>query len=105
MHYELKSNIDVTVWEPGYVKSNIHIEGDEAPKAFTLETDKAVADALACLGKDRKTRASLSFIFSPTMPAWVLGPAGAKLERDRYADRSERENKHAAKEKVYEEGI
>ena len=26
VHYELNSNIDVTVWEPGYVYSNIHIK-------------------------------------------------------------------------------
>ena len=31
MFFELKRNIDVTVWEPGYIESNIHLE---APPGF-----------------------------------------------------------------------
>merc|ERR1712038_1728395 len=86
MHYELESNIDVTVWEPGYVRSNIHVEGDPPPAIFTLDTDKAVSDALACLGKTRKTRASLRYEFSPVFPPWFWGPLGANGIRKIFHD-------------------
>ena len=44
VHYELKTNVDVTVWEPGMVHSNIHIK--DPPNAMTMKTDKAVSDIL-----------------------------------------------------------
>ena len=83
IHYELKSNVDVTVWEPGMVHSHIHLE--QPPGWLTLETSKAVSDALACLGKDRNTRASLLFKFSPLAPTWMQAPGFEKEVRQKRA--------------------
>ena len=72
LHYEMKSNVDVTVWEPGFVESNIHLE--KPPAGLTVKTDKAVSDILRYLGKTRKTEASLTFLLSPfkcIKPAWI----------------------------------
>ena len=83
IHYELKQNVDVTVWEPGYVHSNIHLE--TPPSAMTMETDKAVSDALACLGKDRRTRGSLIFSLTPFAPTWMTAPGLLKEMRSKYS--------------------
>ena len=83
VHYELKKNVDVTVWEPGYVHSNIHVE---APPGFaTLETPKAVSDILACLGKDRNTRGSLLFEFTPIFSTEIFATAFEKKMRQDHA--------------------
>ena len=42
MFFELKRNIDVTVWEPGYIESNIHLE--TPPGFLTLTAKDAVND-------------------------------------------------------------
>ena len=57
LYYELKSNIDVTTWEPGFVESNIHVK--PPPASITLKTPKAVSDILKRLGKEMKTGGSL----------------------------------------------
>ena len=64
MHWELKENVDVTVWEPAYTESNIHIE--KPPAMFTLPTKTAVRDVFNKFG-ERKTRGSLRFGFTPTI--------------------------------------
>ena len=79
IHYELKANIDVTVWEPGMVHSNIHLK--DPPGLLTIETKKAVRDILNCLGKDRKTRGSLFFILNPDIPPQWMAPGMAKSLR------------------------
>ena len=65
MHFELKKNVDVTVWEPGYVASNIHY--DAPPGYLTLSSKKAVSDIFSQFGT-RKTHGSLLFA-----TPWVLG--------------------------------
>ena len=62
MHFELKKNVDVTVWEPGYVESNIHLE--KPPGPLTLTAKKAVGDMLTKFGV-RKTYGSLTFAMMP----------------------------------------
>ena len=42
--FELSKNVDVLVWEPGFVHSNIHLG---KPPAGTIATDVAVSGALA----------------------------------------------------------
>ena len=83
VHYELKSNIDVTVWEPGMVYSNFHIK--DPPGMMTIEAKKAVYDALNCLGKDRKTRGSLFFTLTPSFipPQW-FAPGMEKSMRKKF---------------------
>ena len=49
LSFELERNVDVTVWEPGFVVSNIHLA--PPPKTVTLNADVAVADVLRDLGK------------------------------------------------------
>ena len=61
--YELKENVDITVWEPGYIYTKILLE--KPPSLMSLETSKAVSDALSKLGKERKTRGSLIFDMYP----------------------------------------
>ena len=95
VHYELKSNIDVTVWEPGMVYSNFHIR--DPPGAMTVETKKAVADALCCLGKDRKTRGSLFFTLTPSLPAQWYAPGMAKKARDKFMKIQELEDEKEKK--------
>ena len=63
LNFELERNVDVTVWEPGYVESNIHLA--PPPKTLTLGADVAVADVLRDLGKHRKTAGSLIFEWMP----------------------------------------
>ena len=62
MHFELKKNVDVTVWEPGYVESNIHLE--KPPGFMTLTAKQAVGDMLSKFGV-RKTYGSLMFAMMP----------------------------------------
>ena len=62
MHFELKKNVDVTVWEPGYVESNIHLE--KPPGFMTLTAKQAVGDMFAKFGV-RKTYGSLIFAMMP----------------------------------------
>ena len=64
MYWELKENVDVTVWEPAYTESNIHVE--KPPAMFTLPTKTAVRDVFNKFGV-RKTRGSLTFGFTPTL--------------------------------------
>ena len=59
VHYELKSNVDVTVWDAGHVATNIHM--DPPPRLVTLSAKKAVSDILRQLGKERRTRGSVIF--------------------------------------------
>ena len=63
LNFELERNVDVTVWEPGYVNSNIHLA--PPPKTITLDADVAVADVLRDLGKQRSTTGSLIFEWLP----------------------------------------
>ena len=63
LNFELERNVDVTVWEPGYVQSNIHLA--PPPKTITLDAETAVADALKDLGKQRSTAGSLLFEMMP----------------------------------------
>ena len=83
LNYELKQNVDVTVWEAGSIYSNIHLE--EPPSAVTIETSKSVTDILACLGKDRKTRGSLFFSLYPLVPNWMTAPGIEKDLRGKYS--------------------
>ena len=63
LYFELAKNVDVTVWEPGYVHSNIHLE--EPPSLLTLSAENAVSDVLKDLGKKRTTKGSLTFEWLP----------------------------------------
>ena len=66
MHFELKKNVDVTVWEPGYIESSIHLE--KPPGFLTLTAKKAVGDAFNKFGV-RKTYGSLAYAMLPHPPA------------------------------------
>ena len=77
IHYELKQNADVLVWEPGYVHSNIHTKAP--PGLLTMSTKKAVSDALDKLGKNRKTLGSLLFYFYTYLS--FLTPSTANFAR------------------------
>ena len=66
MHFELKRNIDVTVWEPGFMESNFHFE--KPPDSLTLTAKEAVNDIFNKFGI-RKTYGSLTFAFMPNLPA------------------------------------
>ena len=46
VHFELKKNVDVTVWTPGSVSSNIHVIIGES-SFYTVGTTRAVAAALS----------------------------------------------------------
>ena len=79
LYFELKKNVDVTVWEPGYVESNIHL--DTPPSAMTLTAKKAVRDAFNKFGA-RKTYGSLTFAMMPHGGAeW--GNLGMKMVNDK----------------------
>ena len=95
IHYELKANIDVTVWEPGMVYSNIHLK--KPPGLLTIETKKAVYDILNCLGKDRKTRGSLFFTLNPDLPPHWMAPGFAKSMREKFEKIQELENEKERK--------
>ena len=95
IHYELKANIDVTVWEPGMVHSNIHLK--DPPVHMTIETKKAVTDILNCLGKDRKTRGSLFFTLSPDVPPHWISPGMAKTMRKTFSKIQEYESEKEKK--------
>ena len=57
IHYELKANVDVTVWEVGTVDTGIHLKGEKG-----APTPKAVvADVLTQIGKEKLTTGSLRF--------------------------------------------
>ena len=49
LNFELERNVDVTVWEPGFVQSNIHLT--PPPNTITLDAEVAVADVLKDLGR------------------------------------------------------
>ena len=53
----------MTVWEPGYVYTKMIL--GKPPAIMSLETSKAVSDALCKLGKERKTSGSLIFDMYP----------------------------------------
>ena len=57
LHYEFKEKIDVTIWEPGAIKTNIlsNIDiGDNAPPDWQfLSSESSVKGALLQLGKER----------------------------------------------------
>ena len=53
VYYELRENVDVTVWEPGMIESNFHLA--RTPGFLTKTTESAVSDILTLLGKERKT--------------------------------------------------
>ena len=63
LNFELERNVDVTVWEPAYVNSKIHLLPPR--KTITLDADVAVADVLRDLGKQRSTAGSLIFEWMP----------------------------------------
>ena len=81
-YYELEQNVDVTVWEPGMIYSNIHLK--KPPSAITVETDKSVTDILRELGKERKTSGSLSFKLSPNPWNRLIAPGMAKAIRQKF---------------------
>ena len=70
MHFELKKNVDVTVWEPGFVETNIHL--DKPPGCVTLTAKKSVEDILKKFGV-RKTYGSLTFAMMPSGSADMGG--------------------------------
>ena len=80
IHFELKKNVDVFVWEPGYIYSNFHLQ--EPPSKLTVQTDKAVFDALEKLGKERTARGSLLFDFYPT----IFAPSAKKYAHTKKID-------------------
>ena len=82
VHYELKQNVDVTVWEPGVVYSNFHLS--KPPGIMTKTAKSAVSDVLTLLGKERKTRGSLFFSFTPVPPTWMTAPGMARDMRKKY---------------------
>ena len=65
VHYELKANVDVTVWEPGYISTTM-IHTANPPSCLLVPTTKAVADVLTLLGKERRTTGSFKFDMYPT---------------------------------------
>ena len=78
LNFELERNVDVTVWEPGYIVSNIHFI--RLPGRFiTLDTDVAVADVLKDLGKQRSTAGSLSFTWVPKSRAGFTKNLGKEI--------------------------
>ena len=82
LYFELKKNVDVTVWEPGYVESNIHLESP--PGFMTLTAKKAVGDAFNKFGA-RKTYGSLTFAMMPHGGAdW--GDVGLKMVTDKQGE-------------------
>ena len=87
LHYELKQNVDVLVWEAGYIHSNIH--RDPPPKLLTLNTDKAVSDVLSKLGKEKNTKGSLKVDMYPMF----IMPSSAKFAKVKRAKFVENEKK------------
>ena len=85
IHYELKANVDVTVWEMGEVNTTIHLKRQsdsyKSPQA-------AVSGALTQIGKERFTNGSLSFyltsLFFP--PVWFIAPLMHKAMRKEYPE-------------------
>ena len=84
VHYELKQNVDVTVWEPGMVYSNIHVK--EPPSMLTKTTKSSVADILCLLGKERRTRGSLFFSLMPMPPNSWTAPIIEKQTRNEFEE-------------------
>ena len=62
--YELEKNVDVTVWEPGYIYTPFH--ADDPPGYLTISSEKSVSDVLTHLGRSRVTMGSLLFDMYPT---------------------------------------
>ena len=79
------------------VHSNIHLE--EPPGFLTLKTRKAVSDALACLGKDRRTRGSLLFKFSPLPPTWMQASGFEKEMREKKENYQKLQNEKDERDK------
>jgi len=82
VYYELRENVDVTVWEPGVIESNFHLA--RTPGFLTKTGESAVSDILTLLGKERKTYGSLLFSLMPLPPTWFSGPREAKSMREKY---------------------
>ena len=94
MFWELKRNIDVTVWEPGYIESNIHLE--KPPGLLTLTAKQAVSDIFNKFGI-RKTYGSLIFAMMPTMSADMGGVMKKEVDKkqDFFNQRMEEKEKEA----------
>ena len=88
MFFELKRNIDVTVWEPGYIESNIHLE--TPPGFLTLTAKDAVNDIFNKFGI-RKTYGSLTFAFMPNLPADYGDMMNKGVDKKQPKDGRERE--------------
>ena len=95
MYFELRSNVDVTVWQPGVTKSNFHIDKSN-PRSNSVPTDVAVSDILRYLGRERKTNGSFRhrFTYLRVLPASWLAPFIGKHFRDTFEanDRIQAEN-------------
>ena len=63
LNFELERNVDVTVWEPGFIKSNMLLA--PLPKIGIQDAEVAVADVLRDLGRQRSTAGSLGFALLP----------------------------------------
>ena len=63
IHFELKKNVDVTVWEPGFIETKILVNAP--PSVLTQSCEKAVGDILCSLGKTRNTKGSLRYDMYP----------------------------------------
>ena len=95
MYYELKKNVDVTVWEPLCVSTSIHVEAP--PGLATLDAKQAVSDVFNRLG-DRKTHGS--FRFALMMPLMSAIDSEAMLneiekKKDMYDQAMEKKEKEA----------
>ena len=82
--YELKENVDVTVWEPGEIKTAIHLKDRGGITQKTAQD--SVKDILTLLGKERNTAGSLIWSLSPTPPTWFIAPLLEKAMRSEYDD-------------------
>jgi len=63
IHFELQKNVDVTVWEPGFIDTKLLAN---APKSsLKLGCEQAVGDILCSLGKVRNTKGSFLYDMYP----------------------------------------
>ena len=87
VQFELKKNVDVTVWTPGSVSSKIHVIIGES-SIYTVRTEKAVADVLRQFGKVRSTMGSLYFyLFSGSYcPDWIFARIWLYIHKSQFKE-------------------
>jgi len=79
IHFELQKNVDVTVWEPGYIETKLVTQNP--PSYMMHKVEKAVGDILCSLGKVRNTKGSLLYDMMPISlfnTSWWLAKGAAK---------------------------